>query len=55
MLWKCCSGVMYGEWYDVCDLSVVEVCVDYGGVHVISVCLGFCVVYGVGVVSMSVM
>ena len=32
-----CFGVMYGEWYGVCDyvvLSVVEVCVDYGGVHV---------------------
>ena len=40
---------MYGEWYGVCDfvvLSVVEVCVDYGGMNVF---LDFCVVYGVGV------
>ena len=53
LLW----GVMYGEWYGVCDfvvLSVVEVCVDYGGVNVFYVCLDFCVVYGVGFVSMSV-
>ena len=30
-------GRMYCEWYGVCDvvvLSVVEVCVDYGGVNV---------------------
>ena len=41
---------MYGEWYGVCDfdvLSVVEVCVIYGGVSVFHVCLDFCVVYGV--------
>ena len=41
---------MYGEWYDICDfvvLSVVEVCVDYGGVNVFHVCLNFGVVYGV--------
>ena len=45
---ECCFGVMYG----VCDfvvLSVVEVCVDYGGVNVFHVCLNFGVVYGVGV------
>ena len=39
---------MYGEWYGICDfvvLSVVEVCVDYGGVNVFHVCLNF----GVGV------
>ena len=38
--------MMYSEWYDVCDfivLSVVEVCVDYGGVNVYHVCLDFCV------------
>ena len=49
---KCCFGVMYCEWYGVCDcvvLSVVEVCVDYGGVNVIHVCLNFGVLYGVGV------
>ena len=40
-------GVRYGEWYGVCDsvvLSVVEVCVDYGGVNVFNVCLNFAVV-----------
>ena len=49
---KCCLGVMYCEWYGVCDLvvlSVVEVCADYGGVNVFHVCLNFGVVYGVGV------
>ena len=43
---------MYCEWYGVCDfvvLSVVEVCADYGGVHVFHVCLNFGIVYGVGV------
>ena len=30
-------------------LSVVEVCADYGGVNVFYVCLNFGVVYGVGV------
>ena len=33
--------MMYGEWYGICDfvvLSVVEVCVDYGGVYVFHVC-----------------
>ena len=42
------SGVLYGVWYGVCDfvvLSVVEVCVDYGGVNVFHVCLDFGVVY----------
>ena len=49
---ECCFGVMYCEWYGVCDfvvLSVVEVCADYGGVNVFHVCLNFGVVYGVGV------
>ena len=49
---KYCFGVMYGEWYGDCDfvvLSVVEVCVDYGGVNVFHVCLDVCVVYSVGV------
>ena len=48
---ECCFGLMYGEWYGVCDyvgLSVVEVCVDYGGVNVFHVCIDFGVVYGVG-------
>ena len=39
---KCCFGVMYCEWFGVCDfvvLSVVEVCADYGGVNVFHVCL----------------
>ena len=38
---------MYGVLYGVCDffvLSVVEVCVDYGGVNVFHVCLNFGVV-----------
>ena len=30
-------------------LSVVEVCVDYGGINVFHVCHDFCVGYGVGV------
>ena len=41
---ECCFGVMYGEWYGVCDfvvLSVVAVCVDYGGVNVFQVCFVF--------------
>ena len=49
---ECCFGVMYCEWYGVCDfvvLSVVEVCADYGGVNVFHVCLNLGVVYGVGV------
>ena len=49
---ECCFGVMYCEWYGVCDfvvLSVVEVCADYVGVNVFHVCLTFSVVYGVGV------
>ena len=45
---KCCFGVMYCEWYGVCDF-VVEVCADYGGVNVFHVCLNFSVVYGFGV------
>ena len=47
---ECCFGVMYGEWYGVCDfvvLSVVEVCVDYDGVNVFHVYLD--VVYDLGV------
>ena len=49
---ECFFGVMYCEWYGVCDfvvLSVDEVCADYGGVNVFHVCLNFGVVYGVGV------
>ena len=44
------GGVMYCEWYGVCDfavLSVVEVCADYGGVNVFHVFLNFGVIYGV--------
>ena len=37
----------YGVWNFVV-LSVVELCVDYGGVNVFHVCLDFGVVYGVG-------
>ena len=47
---ECCFGVMYCEWYGVCDfvvLSVVKVCADYVGVNVFHVCLNFGVVYGV--------
>ena len=54
---ECCFGMMYSEWYSVCDfvvLSVVEVCADYGGVNVFHVCLNFGVVYGVGVCVMFV-
>ena len=49
---ECCFGVMYCEWYGVCDfvvLSVVEVCADYVGVNVFHVCLNVGVVYRVGV------
>ena len=49
---ECCFGVMYGEWYGICDFvvfSVVEICVDYGGVNVFHVCLDFCIDYGAGV------
>ena len=44
----CCFGVMYCEWYGVCDfvvLSVVEVCADYG----VGVCVNVC-----GVVCVAV-
>ena len=47
-----CFGVMYGEWYGICDFvvfSVVEICVDYGGVYVFHVCFDLCIVYGVGI------
>ena len=54
---ECCFGVMYCDWYGVCDfvrLSVVGVC-DYGGVNVFHVCLYFGVVYsGCGVVCVVV-
>ena len=35
--------------YNFVVLSVVEVCVDHGGVNVFYVCIDFCIVYGVGV------
>ena len=34
--------------------SVIEKCVDYGGVYVIHVCFDVCVIYGIGFVLMSV-
>ena len=43
---------MYCGLYAVCDfvvLSVVEVCADYGGMNVFHVCLNFGTIYGVGV------
>ena len=46
---ECCFGVMYGEWYGICEfvvLSFVEVCADYSGVNVFHVCLNLGVVYG---------
>ena len=46
---ECCFGVMYSKCYGVCDfvvLSVVDVCVDYGSVHVFHVCLDFGIVWG---------
>ena len=52
ILLECCLGVMYGEWYGVCNfvvLSVVEVCLDYSGVNVFHLCLDFGVFYGVEV------
>ena len=36
----------------VCDLvlfSVVEICIEYGGVYVFHFCFDLCVVYGIGV------
>ena len=52
MLGECCFGVMYCEWYGVCYivvLLVVKVCADYVCVNVFHVCLNFGIVYGVGV------
>ena len=41
-----CFGMMYVEQYGVCNcVSIVEMCVDYGGVYVFHVCflrLGVC-------------
>ena len=37
---ECYFGVMYVEWYGVCD---------YGGVHVHHICFDLCAVYGIGV------
>ena len=54
---ECCFGVMYCEWYGVCDfvvLSVVEVCADYGGVNVFHVYLIFASSMVLGFVSMFV-
>ena len=33
----------------LCIVVLIELCVDYGGVNVLHVCLYFCVVYGVGI------
>ena len=41
---ECCFGVMYCEWYGVCDFVVLSV-VDYGGVNVfhgVGVCVNVC-------------
>ena len=49
---ECCFGVMYVDWYGVCNcvvFSVVEICVDYGGVYVFHVCFDLWVVNGVGI------
>ena len=54
---ECCFKVMYGEWYGICDFvvfSVVEICVEYGGVNAFHVCCNLCVVY-LGFVLMSEM
>ena len=42
------SGLMYGEWYGVCNFAV-DVCVDCGGVYMFYVFSDCCVVYGVDV------
>ena len=47
-----CFRVMYGELYGVCDcfvFSVVDICVEYGGVYVFHVRFYLCVVHCVGV------
>ena len=47
--WECCFGVMYCEWYGVCDfvvLSVIEVSADYGGVNVFVLILALSMVLG---------
>ena len=42
LIGESCFGVIYCEWYGVCDfgvLSVIDVCADYGGgngLHVFS-------------------
>ena len=54
---RCFFGVMYGEWYGVCDfgvVSVVEVCADYGGVNVFHVCLNWVCINVCGVVCVVV-
>ena len=43
---------MYVEWYGVCNfvvISVIEVCVDYGGVYVFNVSFDLCVANGIGI------
>ena len=51
--------MMYVEWYGVCNFvvfSVVEICIDYGGVYVFHVCFDLiCALFMVlGFVLMSV-
>ena len=44
---KCCFGMMYCEWYGVCDfvvMSAVEVCADHGVGVCVNVCGVVCVV-----------
>ena len=48
---ECCFGVMYVEWYGVCDFvvfSVVDICVSYSSVYVFHVCFDLCIVYWFG-------
>ena len=54
---ECCFGVMYDEWNGVCDfvvLSVVDVCVDYGGVNVFMFVLIFASSKALGFVYIQV-
>ena len=40
---------MSGMIFVTVVVSIVDICVDYGGVNVFHVCFDLCVVYGVGV------
>ena len=43
------NELLWGVLYVTVVFSVVEICVDYGGVNVFHVCFNWCIVYGVGV------